>query len=219
MLDNSHCDWRGLLHGSIGISGASKRHDMSNPKLSILICHTPGREHFLSRLKQRVWPQIGTVAEIRIDPDPHVSIGAKRNALLEEAEGDYVCFIDDDDLVSDNYVRLLMEGIEKGVDCCSLKGIITEDGKNPLIFEHSIRYKEYRTVIGEDNTTPGFVRYERYPNHLNCIKASIAKQFRFPEKNHSEDTEWATMIHKSGLLKAEHYIPQVIYYYEYISRK
>jgi glycosyltransferase involved in cell wall biosynthesis len=192
---------------------------MTNPKLSILICHKPGREHFLSRLKQRIWPQLGDDAEMVIHDGIGMPIGQKRNELLQGAEGEYVCFIDDDDLVSENYVQLLMEGIDKGVDCCSLKGIITEDGKRPQVFEHSIQYKEYRTVGGEDNTSPGFVRYERYPNHLNCIKASIAKQFRFPELNHGEDTEWATQIHKSGLLKVEHYIPEVIYYYEYISKK
>lgn len=190
---------------------------MSNPKLSILICYTPGREHFLSRLKQRVWPQLdGDEVEMLIHDGVGISIGQKRNELLFDAQGDYICFIDDDDLVSENYVKLLMEGIQKGVHCCSLKGMITEDGKNPLIFEHSIRYGVYRTVT---DSPVDAVRYERYPNHLNCIKASIAKQFRFPELNHGEDTDWATQIHKSGLLKVEHYIPQVIYYYEYISRK
>lgn len=189
---------------------------MSNPKLSILICHKPGREHFLSRLKQRIWPQIDTVAELLIMDEGNMTIGTKRNRLLQQASGEYVCFIDDDDLVSENYIQLLMKGIEKGVDCCSLRGIITEDGKSPLIFEHSIKYSAYRTVA---DSSVDAVRYERYPNHLNCIKASIAKQFEFPAKNHSEDTEWATLIHRSGLLKVEHYIPQVIYYYEYISRK
>jgi glycosyltransferase involved in cell wall biosynthesis len=189
---------------------------MSNPKLSILICHKPGREQLLSRLKRIVWPQIGTEVEMIIHDGIGISIGQKRNELLEDAEGDYVDFIDDDDTVINNYVELNMEGINKGVDCCSLRGIITENGKNPLIFEHSIKYGAYRTVT---DSLPGEVRYERYPNHLNCIKASIAKQFRFPELDHGEDTDWATQIHKSGLLKVEHYIPQVIYYYEYISRK
>lgn len=193
---------------------------MTNPKLSILICHTPGREGFLSRLKRIVWPQLdGDEVEMLIHDGVGMSIGQKRNELLQRAEGEYVCFIDDDDRVSDNYVELLMDGINKGVDCCSLKGIITEDGNNPLIFEHSIRYKEYRTVSGEYNTSSGDVRYERYPNHLNCIKASIAKQFKFPNQNVSEDTDWATQIHKSGLIKIEHYIPEVIYYYEYIRKK
>lgn len=191
---------------------------MSNPKLSILICHKPEprRIPLLQRLKDILLPQIDTVAEILVDDDLNLSIGAKRNRLLDSAEGEYIAFIDDDDTVSDNYVQLLMEGIEKGVDCCSLRGIITEDGQNPLIFEHSLKYKAYRTVT---DSSVYDVRYERYPNHLNCIKASIAKQFRFPEKNHSEDTEWATMIHKSGLLKTEHVIPTVIYNYEYVSRK
>lgn len=185
------------------------------PKLSILICHAPGREHFLKRLKDVIMPQIDTVAEVLIDDDPDISIGAKRNSLLDMAEGDYVAFIDDDDLVSDNYVSLLMEGINKGVDCCSLKGIITEDGNNPLIFEHSIVYNAYRTT----DSPPNEVRYERFPNHLNCIRADIAKRFWFPETNHGEDTDWATQIHNSGLIKTEHYIPEVIYYYQYRSKK
>lgn len=192
---------------------------MSKPKLSILICHQPDkpeRVKFLSRLKQIVWPQLQLDAEMIIHDGIGMSIGQKRNELLQDAEGEYVCFIDDDDIVSDNYVELLMEGINKEVDCCSLKGIITEDGKNPLIFEHSLKYGAYRTVT---DSPVDQVRYERYPNHLNCIRTDIAKQFRFPETNHGEDTDWATQIHKSGLLKTEHYIPEVIYYYEYLSKK
>jgi glycosyltransferase involved in cell wall biosynthesis len=142
------------------------------------------------------------------------SVGFKRNELLQRAQGEYIAFIDDDDRIGPNYFRRVFEGIEQGVDCCSLKGIITEDGNNPLIFEHSIRYKEYKT-----NPDGMPVRYERFPNHLNCIRASIAKQFSFPEKNHGEDTDWATQIFKSGLIKTEHYIDEVIYMYDYISKK
>ena len=142
------------------------------------------------------------------------SIGGKRNQLLYDSIGDFVAFVDSDDRVSDTYVALLMEGIEKGVDCCSLRGIITDDGNNPQVFEHSIKYNSYKT-----NPEGYEVRYERFPNHLNCIKASIAKQFIFPEKNHGEDTDWAMQLYKSGLIKTEHYIPEVIYFYDYISNK
>jgi hypothetical protein len=93
-----------------------------------------------------------------------------------------------------------------------LRGIITFDGETPELFEHSIKYKEYKTV---DNP----VKYERYPNHLNCIKSSIAKQFKFPEINHGEDTDWATQIFNSGLIKTEHYIDSVMYHYNFITRK
>lgn len=140
------------------------------------------------------------------------SIGAKRNILLDRSIGKYVCFIDDDDIVATSYLKNIFEGIAKGVDCCSLRGIITFNGNNPEYFEHSIRYNEYKTT---DNT----IKYERYPNHLNCIKSSIAKQFRFADINHGEDTDWATQIHKSGLIKIEHYINDVMYHYKFITNK
>lgn len=184
--------------------------------LSILICHTPDRQDFLRRLNAVLDPQLVNGVKVFIDDSRYKTIGSKRNDLLARADGEYVAFIDDDDLVSKDYIRLQMQGIKQGVDCCSLKGIITEDGQNPLIFEHSIKYSEYKTVEG---SAPGEVRYERYPNHLNCIKSSIAKQFMFPEKNHGEDTDWATQIFKSGLIKSEHYIPYVTYYYEYRRNK
>jgi len=202
-------------------------------RLSILIPTTPDRTSFVDELKRQFLSQLGRITLwtsgengidnfswrdhvelITLTDNKENSIGTKRNILLKESEGKYVAFIDSDDRISDNYFELLFQGIETGVDCCSLKGIITEDGNNPLVFEHSIKYYEYKT-----NPEGMPVRYERYPNHLNCIKASIAKQFKFPEINHSEDTQWATQIFKSGLLKTEHYIPEILYYYDYRSKK
>lgn len=203
-------------------------------KLSILIPTTPDREHFLTRLKGQFYEQVGDVIPAnsnRIFPEgmyaysnneiefiyfkdnKEHSIGYKRNKLLEMALGDYVAFIDDDDRIGANYFKRVLEGIEKDIDCCSLRGVITENGLNPLIFEHTIKYKAYKTNA---DTEP--IRYERYPNHLNCIRSSIAKQFTFPDKNFSEDTDWATMIHKSGLLTCEYYIDEIIYYYEWVRK-
>lgn len=200
-------------------------------KLSILIPTIPNRQPLLEKLKFQFDDQLGAVSysyfnglsrtlyskDVEVvswEDNMENAIGKKRKRLLFHAQGDYVAFIDDDDRISDNYFNLLFEGIEKGVDCCSLKGVITEDGKNPLTFEHSIKYNEYKT-----NPEGMPVRYERYPNHLNCIKSSIAKQFRFPGINHGEDTDFATQIFKSGLLKTEHYIPEILYYYDYVSKK
>lgn len=181
-------------------------------KLSILICHLPERRLTMSKLIAQLTDQYRDYEKFEIlsNPDKSISVGEKRNLLLENAHGDYVAFIDDDDRISDDYICKLMDGIDLGVDCCSLTGIITENGANPLVFQHSIKYSAYKT-----NSEDMPVRYERYPNHLNCIKSSIAKQFRFPEKNHGEDTDWATQIHKSGLLKTEHWIDGVIYYYDW----
>lgn len=189
--------------------------------LNILICHTPYRQDFLRRLNAILDPQLTKDVKVLIDDSRYKSIGKKRNDLVARADGKYLCFIDDDDRISDNYIELLMQGIKKNMDCCSLKGIITEDGSNPLVFEHSIRYSAYKT-----NPDEMAVRYERYPNHLNCVKTEIARQFKFPEEkhefgnaNHGEDTSYATQMFRAGVLKTEHYIDEVIYYYDYRSKK
>lgn len=193
------------------------------PLLNILICHLPERYDFLKRLNGILDPQLTPEVKVLIDDSRYKSIGRKRNDLMARADAKYVCFIDDDDRVSPDYVKLILEGIRKDVDCCSLRGIITDDGQNPLIFEHSVKYQAYKTV---DGSKEGEVRYERYPNHLNVVRASIACQFRFPEEkhefgdsNHGEDTSYATQMFRAGVLKTEHYIPSVIYYYDYLRKK
>lgn len=142
------------------------------------------------------------------------TIGAKRNSLLMRAAGEYVVFCDDDDALAPAYLKHIFDGIRNRVDVVSLKGIITTDGRNPLVFEHSIKYGAYKT-----NPDGSEIKYERYPNHLNAMKASIARQFKFPETNFGEDTDWATQIFKSGLLKEEHYVSDITYYYKYVSKK
>lgn len=195
---------------------------VSSPMLSILICHAPwqrDRVKLFNRLHANLITQIAGVeghVEILINDESKLFIGQKRNKLLQQANGQYVAFVDDDDNVSVDYIYLLLNGISRGVDCCSLRGILTDDGRNPRIFEHSVRHGQYATV---DPATHKGVSYLRYPNHLNCIKASIAKQFTFAEINHGEDTDWATQIFNSGLIKTEYWIDDVIYYYEYRSNK
>lgn len=180
-------------------------------KLSILICHLPQRVVFLNRLFAILDPQIDPdQVEVLVDERPKTKIGRKRNDLLQGAGGEYLCFIDDDDRVSDNYISLLMEGINKGVDCCSLIGEITEDGKNPKKFIHSDKYDSW---FEKDNI------YYRCVNHLNCIKKSIALQIGFIEKNHGEDHDYSKRLKASGLIKTEHWIDETIYYYDWVSKK
>lgn len=192
--------------------------ESKNIKLSILIPTLPKRKAFLDDLLFNLHEQIGShkqreQIEILISADENESIGAKRNLLLSIAEGEYTCFIDDDDEIDKDYIKTIMHGISKSPDCISLRGILSIDGKIDGTFEHSIKYNAYRTVYVNQ------IKYERYPNHLNTIKASIAKQFKFKEINHGEDTDWATQIYKSKLLKNEYYTDKILYYYKYRSKK
>lgn len=180
-------------------------------KLSILIPTIPERKEMFDSLRNELIKQKGDNKEVEIISihEAPLTIGAKRNWLLDTAHGEYVCFIDDDDNVSSTYIQDILQAIESKPDCVSLRGVITWDGANPEIFEHSLRYPAYVT-----HTLPvNGIKYERYPNHLNTIKASIAKQFKFPEINFGEDSDWAKQIHDSGLIETEVYIDKVLYHY------
>lgn len=190
-------------------------------KLSILIPTLASRQDQCLTLVDKLLDQVeynnlvGQVEIITQYDQGEKSIGTKRNELIQKAKGEYVCFIDDDDDISKDYVIRLMEGIAKGVDCCSLKGVITWDGTNPEIFEHSIRYSEWKTnTIGATD-----VRYERYINHLNCVKKSIAYEIKYNEINFGEDKMWSEELQKSGLIKTEHYIDTVLYHYLFKTNK
>ena len=188
----------------------------SQIKLSILIPTIASRRDMLLSLVDKLLDQaeaMGVESQVEIIPlEGPGSIGSKRNALLDAAQGEYVAFFDDDDEPGAQYIRHIFEGIAMDKDCISLRGVITFDGDNPAIFEHSIKYCAYKETKND-------VKYERYPNHLNAIRASIAKQFRFPEVSFGEDTDWATQLFKSGKIKSEHYVDDVIYHYKFVQNK
>ena len=186
-------------------------------KLSILICSLNKRASSLNLLVTEIRKQIdeskrNDIEYLTCSDNGEMSIGSKRNHLVNICTGEYICFVDDDDEIASNYIATVMDGIDGGFDCCSLRGVITWNGENAEVFEHSIRYKAYVT-------TTNAVKYERYPNHLNVIRKAIAVQFKFPEISHGEDTDWATRIHNSGLIKSEYYTDKILYHYKFIPNK
>jgi hypothetical protein len=183
---------------------------------SILICTIEGREDSFERLCNKLKIQIknaGMEGQIEVlcckDKKGESSVGNKRNRLLEQSNGLYVSFIDDDDDVADNFIDLIINKLKNRPDCVSLTGIITFNGINPKKFIHSIQYSSF---FEEDNI------YYRPPNHLNPIKRCFAAQFMFPEKNFGEDAEWALALSKAGLLKREEIIETPYYFYLYADK-
>lgn len=188
-------------------------------KLSILIPTLEKRavqfEALHSELtKQAIECSAVEEVEILVEKDNgEKTIGKKRNDLLQRAKGKYACFFDDDDTPARDYLSKILKAIEEDKDCCSFTGVITFDGQSPELFEHSLKYPEWRT-----NET-GVPKYERYPNHLNVIKTEISNKFLFPLTYHGEDHDWSTQIHKAGVLKSEAKIEGVIYHYQYVTKK
>lgn len=182
-------------------------------KLTILIPTLPQRKDFYDRLRAALAYQAldtGLYFKVQDDDDTNCSIGVKRQRMMMKVDTPYMAFFDDDDMPGPNYLKHLFEGIEKGVDCCSLHGIITTDGKDPKHFYHSIQYTE---MFERDNV------YYRPIMHINCIKTELAQQCVFPDWQRSEDSNFCFQLRDKGLLKTEHQIPEVIYNYLYVSDK
>lgn len=185
-------------------------------RLSILIPTMYKRAVSFNRLLKNLQDQIKelkaeTVVNVLMSIDRgEKSVGEKRNLLVEAATGHYISFIDDDDTVNNKYVSLLLNAIQDKPDCCSLNGIITTNGTDPRVFKHSIEYVGWF----EKNN----ILY-RYPNHLNCVKTSIARQIKFPEIRHGEDRDYSDRLKASGLIKTEYKIEETLYYYHFIKNK
>jgi hypothetical protein len=119
-------------------------------------------------------------------------------------------FFDDDDLPTSTYISSIYFGALTDCDCCSLKGVYTENGKNPEIFEHSLRFNEWKTNYGVAYPN---LKYERTPNHLNLMKREIATQVRYEDMSFGEDKIWSDKIFQLELLKKESIIEEPIYNY------
>lgn len=178
-------------------------------KLSILICSIERRKQKLQTLlnfleNQIIKTKYENYVEILVElDDEKKSIGEKRNNLLSKSSGDYIVFIDDDDLVSTNYIEKIVNSIQENSDCIGFKGRIEQNGEMCL-FTNSLKIKNKYSLNKQ---------YFSHICHINPIKASIAKQYRFLDKFFGEDKSWLKKILDSELLKTETFIDEEMYFY------
>ena len=179
--------------------------------LSILIPTLPTRIYSYANLIKMLNKQviennlINRVQILTLGDTKEYSVGKKRNLLLEMSIGKYVCFIDDDDKISDSYLFEIIRAIQSNADVITFCGEYIEQNKTQN-FSISKTYKRDYTE-GEN--------IYRLPNHLCPVKIEIALQSRFPDKNFGEDSEYATRINR--LIKTEYHIKEKLYYYLYSS--
>lgn len=177
-----------------------------NIKLSILIPSIVERNTlFLSRLLKIIEPQIqGKPVELIIYSDnAKISIGKKRNKMIEMANGEYVCFVDDDDRVSDDYVESILKVLEdSSPDVVVFDSVYSMNGFRNKLTKFGIEYS-----FGE---TPEY--YSRYPNHLMVHRKSNITEV-FQDIRFGEDDEWAKRM--LPRIKTQSRIDKVLYFYDF----
>ena len=182
----------------------------TNKKLSILIPSLNRRKHYLDRLISILNPQATDDVEILINiDDGEKSIGTKRNELLEQATGDYIAFVDDDDIVEDYYVLEILNAIQSNPDVVGIHLLHIEDNILRGLTYHSLKYTHWYDELNNEN--PNLRNYYRNPNHLNPVKRKYALAVKFPEINVGEDKDYSYKIKQ--FLKTESYIEKPLYHY------
>lgn len=148
--------------------------------------------------------------EILIDDRPESTpTGIKRNDLIARAQGEYFCFVDDDDRIDNNYIKLILAAIKGNPDVVTFKGWMTTNGANKTDWIIKLG-SAYETRDG---------KYYRWPNHLSVMKKSIVKHVKFEPIWKQEDYKWSKIIHEQRLLKTEVHIDRQLYFYEERTRK
>ena len=148
-------------------------------------------KELLEEKMKRVCPDI-KIEIVSLCDNREMSVGLKRQELIERAKGKYVSFVDDDDLVTDEYFEDAAECIKGKYDMCRLRGTI-----GIATFTHSLR----NSLEG-----PAAAGYEflRPPNHLNIMLKDIANLNKFGDLRYGEDMEWMVRLSQGGFLKSEY---------------
>lgn len=179
-------------------------------KLSILVCSIEKRKHFLDRLTSIIKPQLDKHLDVEcviVTDKGSMPIGKKRNILIQEASGEYITFVDDDDIVSNDYVERLLSALYSNPDVVVFDVFRFDNGREDRIVKYGIEYlKDYHDKKA----------YYRLPNHLMCVKKSIAEQVPFKALNFGEDSDYA--IRLKPLLKTQERINEILYQYLYVTK-
>jgi hypothetical protein len=182
------------------------------PILSILICGVVSRRPQARELINSLeWGSAallppGQVEILYACDAGQEKVGAKRNRLLAAAKGIHSCFVDDDDMVTADYAKRMVDACSLGKDCVGISGFVTYQEGNKYLrrFRNSPEFKG-RTDNGEIITDRA--------SHLCAIRTEIARQVKFPEINVGEDRQWMDRIFP--LLKTWTVIQTPIYLYQF----
>ena len=182
-------------------------------KLTILIPTVPSRLDKIKELIHELNYQIQTkpVQYLYLGDNKSMSVGEKRNLLKHMAKGEFICYIDDDDEISKDYIEVILKAINENPDktVICFNGTQTTDGHQDLPFCYNVNNgRNFKTEINGK-------RYKvMIPDHL-CVwnKSKILEDF--PHKNLAEDHDWAQAMsfhyHESDQVILNDYL----YHYKY----
>ena len=168
---------------------------------SILIPTIPGREKGLQTLMTTIREKVNRICpDMRIEfciafDNREMSIGMKRQRLLDDAKGKYLSFIDDDDDITDAYVEDLWVCVQGEYDVMRIWGQMSQ---YKFVHSTAVKITDKMATQGENAV------FQRPPNHLNPMLAVLAKMVPFKNAVYGEDLDWTVSLYRTGFLTREY---------------
>ena len=169
------------------------------PILSILTPTIPKRESQLAALSAEIMTQIdeggfhGKVEHLSFSDNRSRTIGAKRQALVDIARGEFIAFVDDDDAISHDYVEKLLAAAGAKPDVITFRQQVTYNGATGIV-EFGLNHHDHPFKPGEVT--------HRAPWHVCAWKREKIITCQFGETNYGEDFIWCQQARRriaSGL--------------------
>lgn len=186
--------------------------DKLNKKLfSILITSIPERFTSLAQIYKKLEDQIKKnqyeekVEILAFVDNKTRSIGHKRQDLINASDAKFLAFLDDDDLISEDYIKEIVSAIEEcpGIDVISFNQEAKIGLDAPVIVYFGLQYENTEYI-------PGFPMY-RKPFHMCAWNSKLAKQIEFKDISWAEDWHWIKEL--SNKAKTEKHIDKILHYY------
>ncbi len=183
---------------------------MKSLKLSILVLSTHTRRNtFLPKSLDMIYGQLersiykDEVEVLYLIDNKCMTVGDKRNKLKSIASGEYIVFVDDDDIIIETYINDLIEAMIEKPDVISFDCQLNDNGKIKNVFFSTYYLFNFKY---DDN-------YYRIPNHLMCIKRNIFNLVQFKDISLGEDNDVSLSLRP--LLITEKKINKILYIYEF----
>lgn len=182
-------------------------------KLSILISTLLERRKSLERLLNRLEPQLTDEVEILMLSDNRKrATGSKFQILLDNSLGKYITFIDDDDLVSEDFISEIIKASAAESDVIVYNSEAILNGSNPFIVTPGLEYQNEQVKTDSNGK---YLDIKRTPWHWCSWKSSLAKYGVFSDNYIDCDWFWLKQIIPKA--KTETRIDKVMHFYKYDS--
>lgn len=182
-----------------------------HPMWDILIPTLGERRALFDRLMGVLMPQVDAAGgRVRVvgwfnNGEPTLA-DIRQRMILDPSRARYVSFVDDDDLVSPDYVPEILAALDLSPDYVGFQVQCYSDGNPVAVAYHDLDHGRWVNLSD---------RYLRDISHLNPIRTTLARRadFRRSRRGSGEDRVWAEQIRRGRVLRDQVVIPRIMYHY------